>query len=68
MAASRPFADGRHFAASERIDDGKPRPIVGISIAHRREAFHSPRGGKHQRVAGSSSTFIFVFVFVFVFV
>ncbi len=43
--ASRSLAGERRFTASERIDDGKPRPIVGISIARRREAFHSPCGG-----------------------
>ena len=28
-AASRPFADGRHFSASERIVDGKHQPSAG---------------------------------------
>ena len=41
--SSRPFADGRHFAASERIDDGKH--------------FTTPIGGKHQQCVGVSQRF-----------
>ena len=33
VSASRSLAGERHFTASERIDDGKPRRSVGISIA-----------------------------------
>ncbi len=41
----------------------RPHTGGGISIAPRREAFQSPRGGKHQRVAGSSSMVCLLFLF-----
>ncbi len=44
--ASRPFADGRHFSASERINDRKHQPVAG-------HLDHSPMGGISQRQSES---------------
>jgi hypothetical protein len=66
--ASRSLTGERHFSASERINNGKHRPIVGISIAHRREAFHSPRGGSISVLLASRAHLFMFFCFVYVFV
>ncbi len=44
--ASRPFADGRHYTASEQIDDGKHQRSAG-------RLDHSPMGGISQRQSES---------------
>jgi len=57
MAASRPFADGRHLTASEQINDGKHQRLAGISTTTQgRRLDRSPaRGISITCVRGQSS-------------